>query len=55
METLARYIIRASFHQERMIYIREESKVIDQSKEGKEGEGLRCPRMARCHLFQCPL
>ena len=36
MEKLARYIIRASFSQERMTYIQEESKVIYQSKDGKE-------------------
>jgi hypothetical protein len=35
MENLARYIIRASFSQERMAYIPEESKVIYQSKDGK--------------------
>ena len=31
-----RRIIRASFSQERMTYVPEESKVIDQSKDGKE-------------------
>ncbi len=36
MENLARYIIRASFSQERMTYFSEESKVIYQSKDGKE-------------------
>ena len=35
MENLTRYIVRASFSQERMTYIREESKVIYQSKDGK--------------------
>lgn len=35
MENLARYIVRASFSQERMTYIRDESKVIYQSKDGK--------------------
>ena len=35
MENLARYVVRASFTQERMIYIPEESKVIYQSKDGK--------------------
>jgi hypothetical protein len=35
MENLARYIVRASFSQERMIYIREESKVLYQSKDGR--------------------
>ena len=36
MENLARYIIRASFSQERMTYNPEESKVSYQSKDGKE-------------------
>ncbi|NCO52325.1 MAG: hypothetical protein GW875_09520 [Deltaproteobacteria bacterium] len=36
MENLARYIIRACFSQERMTYIPEESKVVYQSKDGKE-------------------
>jgi hypothetical protein len=36
MENLARYIIRASFSQERMTYIPEEAKVIYQSKDGKK-------------------
>ena len=36
MENLARYIIRASFSQERMTYIPEESKVSYQSKDRKE-------------------
>jgi hypothetical protein len=36
MENLARYIVRASFSQERMTYIPEESKIIYQSKDGKE-------------------
>jgi len=40
MENLARYIIRASFSQERMTYIPEESKVIYQSKDGKKEEAL---------------
>jgi len=34
MENLARYIIRASFSQERMNYVREESRVIYKSKGG---------------------
>jgi hypothetical protein len=33
---LARYIIRASFSQERMTYVPEESKVVYKSKDGKE-------------------
>jgi hypothetical protein len=36
MEKLARYIIRASFSQERMTYFPEQSKVIYQSKDGKK-------------------
>ena len=36
MENLARYIIRASFSQERMTYIREEAKVLYRSKDGKK-------------------
>ena len=36
MEHLARYIIRASFSQERMTYLSEESKVIYESKDGKK-------------------
>jgi ribulose kinase len=35
-ENLARYIIRASFSQERITYLPEESKVIYESKDGKE-------------------
>ena len=35
-ENLARYIFRASFFQERMTYLPEESKVIWESKDGKE-------------------
>ncbi len=36
MENLARYIIRASFSQERMSYFPEDSKVVYRSKDGKE-------------------
>jgi hypothetical protein len=36
MENLARYIIRASFSQERMSYVQEEGIVVYQSKDGKE-------------------
>ena len=35
MENLARYIVRASFSQERMTYILDESKVVYRSKDGK--------------------
>lgn len=40
MENLARYIIRASFSQERMTYLPEEAKVIYQSKDGKQEKGF---------------
>ena len=36
MENLTRYIIRASFSQERMTYIPEESRVIYKSKDEKQ-------------------
>jgi len=36
MDNLARYIVRASFSQERMTYLPEKSKVLYQSKDGKE-------------------
>jgi hypothetical protein len=38
MENLARYIVRASFSQERMTYIPEDSKVLYRSKDGKNGK-----------------
>ena len=40
MENLARYIIRASFSQERMTYLREESKVLYQSKDAKQSKNF---------------
>jgi len=46
MENLARYIIRASFSQERMQYLADEGTVIYSAKDGKIG-GLRRPRVAR--------
>jgi len=36
MENLARYIIRASFSQERMSYVEEEVQVLYRSKDGEE-------------------
>jgi hypothetical protein len=36
LENLARYIVRASFSQERMTYVPEESKVLYRSKDGKK-------------------
>jgi hypothetical protein len=38
MENLARYIIRASFSQEKMTHVPEESKVIYKSRDGKKRE-----------------
>jgi len=38
MENLARYIIRASFSQERMTYFSDESKVVYRSKDNKKGK-----------------
>ena len=38
MENLARYIIGASFSQERINYVMEESKVIYKSKDGTNSE-----------------
>ena len=42
MKNLARYIIRASFSQERMTYIPEEAKVLYLSKGREGGEDIRC-------------
>ena len=36
MENLARYIIRASFSQERITYTRDEAKIVYQSRDGKQ-------------------
>jgi hypothetical protein len=36
MENLARYVVRASFSQERMTYLPDESQVVYRSKDGKE-------------------
>jgi len=35
MENLARYVVRASFSQERMTYLPDESQVLYRSKDGK--------------------
>jgi len=40
MENLARYIIRASFSQERMHYLEQKGKVVYTSKDGKTTKGL---------------
>ena len=54
MENLARYIIRASFSQERMPYMPEESKVVYQIEGRQRGKDLRCLRVDRCHVLPCP-
>jgi hypothetical protein len=40
MENLARYIIRASFSQERMTYLDQEGKVIYKTKDGKSSKSF---------------
>jgi hypothetical protein len=40
MENLARYIIRASFSQERMTYLSEESKILYRSKDNRQVKGF---------------
>jgi hypothetical protein len=62
MENLARYIIRASFSQERMTYIPEESKACPRSRSGngkeeKDFDALEWPRQeAGCkHSLACVL
>jgi hypothetical protein len=50
MENLARYIVRASFSQERMTYFPEDSKVVYRSKDGKEEkiiDAIEWPRRRR--------
>ena len=53
MESLAGYIIRASFSQDRMTYIPDESKVIYQSKDGKEEKIFNALQLAGRHVFRC--
>jgi len=60
MENLARYVVRASFSQERMTYITEEAKVVYRSKDGKNEKtfdalewlaampACACPHADRC-------
>ena len=48
MENLARYIIRASFSQERMSYVEEEAQVLYRSKDGEEEkifDAMEWPRL----------
>ncbi len=49
MENLARYIVRASFSQERMTYVPEESKVLYQSEDGKEEKVFDALECLVCH------
>jgi len=53
MENLARYIIRASFSQERMSYLPEESRIIYRSKDNrleKTCEALDRPAAMTSHI-----
>ena len=45
MENLARYIVRASFFQERTTYVKEESKVVYRSKGDKNQKIFTYPRI----------
>jgi hypothetical protein len=44
MENLARYIIRASFSQERMQYLDQEGKVVYASKDGRTSKSFPAQR-----------
>ena len=54
METLARYIIRASFSQERMNYHRETGQVQYRSKDGKETKVFDALEWPRQRAAGCP-
>jgi hypothetical protein len=55
MENLARYIIRASFSQERMQYLADEGTVICWAKDGKDRKVfdhvIACPKLGRNKWF----
>ena len=51
IENLARYIIRASFLQERMTYVPEKAQVIYRSKDGKEEKVKFNPHNILCESF----
>jgi len=51
MENRARYIIRASFSQERMQYLDQEGKVVYTSKDGRTSKGFTAPE---CLANLCP-
>ena len=50
MENLARYVIRASFSQERMSYVEEDGTVVSRSKDGAEQEVFDAPEWLVCVL-----
>jgi hypothetical protein len=54
MENLASYIIRASFSQDRLNYIREDSKVIYKSKKESETKEFDLSRFYCKHMFPYP-
>jgi hypothetical protein len=52
IESLARYIIRASFSQERMQYLDQEGKVVNTSKDGKTSKSFPAmERLVQYHGF----
>ena len=53
MENLARCVIRASFSQERMTYLPEESKVIYESKDGKREKAFEALKWLAIMGFPC--
>jgi len=54
MENLARYIIRASFSQGRMTYIREESKGIYKSKDSRQQKAFDVLEWLAAMSFHTP-
>ena len=54
MENLARYVIRASFSQERMTYIPDESKVVYKSKDGKSEKTFDALEWIAAMCFHVP-
>jgi hypothetical protein len=54
MENLARYIIRASFSQERMQYQDQEGKVVYAAKDGKSVKVFPAMEWLASHVFAHP-
>jgi len=54
MENLARYVVRASFSQERMTYIPDESKVVYKSKDGKSEKTFDALEWIAAMCFHVP-